>query len=430
MDKATFDDSLERFCQVLRGAGQNNLLASSVFVRGSAGRLRLVVPAEMFNVIDVADLRRKIAEELGRYSEAVPENLVKDTDDPVVDRMHLALPERVGEDGVIVRVIDQRSKGQDWLIRPTEHGGAELPPRLVFWSLKGGVGRTTALTVLAASLARRGHNLLIVDLDLEAPGVGDQLLQEEDKPTFGVLDYLVEGGIGNLDLGVVTADIVGTSTLVEGSGLIQVCPAAGRKTYEHPSGFVGKLFRSYASISRDQVEQSFAQRITQLINTLCQQRTYDAVLIDARAGLSESTAAAVLSLGGDVLMFGHDTPQTFNGYRYALAHLSRFAIEGDGDWRLKLKMVHAKASPLPAAQEAFRDKAFELFSQWIYDESDEFSFSLTDEEAPHSPCVVLDDSNFRDFNPIENPALLFSPITQATFGGFVDFALERMRLKA
>lgn len=226
-----------------------------------------------------------------------------------------------------------------------------------------------------------------------------------------------------------TADIVGTSTLVEGSGLIHVCPAAGRMTYEHPSGFVGKLFRSYAPISQGGAEKSFAQRITQLIDTLCQRRAYDAVLIDARAGLSESTAAAILSLGGDVLMFGHDTPQTFNGYRYALAHLSRFAIEGDGDWRLRLKMVHAKASPLPAEQEVFRDRSFDLFSQWIYDENGEFSFSLTDEEAPHSPCVVLDDSNFRDFNPIDNPDLLFSPITQATFGEFISFAIERMRLK-
>lgn len=193
MDKATFDNSLERFCRVLREAGQDDLLTNSVFVRGIAGRLKVVVPAAMFKVMDVVGLRARIAEELGRYSEAVPENFVRDTDDPVVDEMHLALPERVGDDGTIVRVIDRRSKGQDWLIRPMELEGVGLPPRLVFWSLKGGVGRTTALTVLAASLARRGLNLLIVDLDLEAPGVGDQLLREEDKPTFGVLDYLVEG---------------------------------------------------------------------------------------------------------------------------------------------------------------------------------------------------------------------------------------------
>ena len=42
---------------------------------------------------------------------------------------------------------------------------------------------------------------------------------------------------------------------------------------------------------------------------------YDVILVDARAGLHETTAAAILAIGGDVLLFGLDHPQTFLGYK-------------------------------------------------------------------------------------------------------------------
>ncbi len=40
-----------------------------------------------------------------------------------------------------------------------------------FYSYKGGVGRSMALANVAALLARWGKKVLIVDWDLEAPGI-------------------------------------------------------------------------------------------------------------------------------------------------------------------------------------------------------------------------------------------------------------------
>ena len=40
-----------------------------------------------------------------------------------------------------------------------------------FYSYKGGVGRTMALANVAALLAEIGRRVLVVDFDLEAPGV-------------------------------------------------------------------------------------------------------------------------------------------------------------------------------------------------------------------------------------------------------------------
>lgn len=42
---------------------------------------------------------------------------------------------------------------------------------ITFYSFKGGVGRTMALVNVAAQLAEMGRKVLVVDFDLEAPGL-------------------------------------------------------------------------------------------------------------------------------------------------------------------------------------------------------------------------------------------------------------------
>src|SRR4051794_23443603 len=42
---------------------------------------------------------------------------------------------------------------------------------VTFYSFKGGVGRTLALANVGVVLAQGGHRVLVVDFDLEAPGL-------------------------------------------------------------------------------------------------------------------------------------------------------------------------------------------------------------------------------------------------------------------
>ena len=42
---------------------------------------------------------------------------------------------------------------------------------ITFYSFKGGVGRTLALVNVGAHLALQGKSVLLVDFDLEAPGL-------------------------------------------------------------------------------------------------------------------------------------------------------------------------------------------------------------------------------------------------------------------
>lgn len=59
-----------------------------------------------------------------------------------------------------------------------------------FYSYKGGVGRTLALMNSAVELATSGQRVLVVDFDLEAPGLHTYSLPQPRVPSKGLVDYV------------------------------------------------------------------------------------------------------------------------------------------------------------------------------------------------------------------------------------------------
>lgn len=53
---------------------------------------------------------------------------------------------------------------------------------ITFYSYKGGVGRSMALANIAALLAQRGRKVLVIDFDLEAPGLHRYFLESSNTP--------------------------------------------------------------------------------------------------------------------------------------------------------------------------------------------------------------------------------------------------------
>jgi len=68
---------------------------------------------------------------------------------------------------------------------------------MTFYSFKGGVGRPVALVNVATALAQASRKVLIVDFDLEAPGLQTFDELKPKKPCKGVVefvsDYIVTG---------------------------------------------------------------------------------------------------------------------------------------------------------------------------------------------------------------------------------------------
>src|SRR5690242_11025049 len=61
-----------------------------------------------------------------------------------------------------------------------------------FYSFKGGTGRSMALVNVAVELAKAGRRVLIVDFDLEAPGLDTFNLPKAKTATKGIVDFVLE----------------------------------------------------------------------------------------------------------------------------------------------------------------------------------------------------------------------------------------------
>lgn len=440
MTKTRFDNSLTIFVlTILDIIGLDAINTGSV-LRDATGRLAFISRNKISNE-DKNRATIAATERLGGYCRSG--RVILEWDQPGISSLlGTARGYResieVGANALDIHVLDQRIVGQDWLLAPAPSREAQEAKRYVFASIKGGVGRTTAMAVAAADMAREGKKVLVVDLDLEAPGIGNMLLSPEELPQFGMLDAFVENSLSGIDTDFLV-DMIAASRFGMGRGLIDVVPAVGSIAESYPANVLSKISRGYLEDVNDSGEPvGFTKQTQQLIDSLSSMKQYDAILIDARAGLNESTAAAILGLGAQVLLFGEDTPQTFAGYRYLLAHLSRFPRDEADDWLDRIKMIHAKASADLQQQQAFRDRAHEIFQELIYKEEplteaqdtsvesqteDVITlpeFSLDDKNAPHYAWTILRDTNYIEFNPLKAVSQLGQPLYERTYREFLD----------
>lgn len=442
-----FDDSLSAFVAALKPLLDRTIIEAGVVLRDASGRLALITPEPLTPDQRAAALQA-LTQQLPAYSRG-ERSLLDHTQPGVATILHQTRPyiERVpvgNEPAVNVRLAEQRIVGQDWLTQPAPGWKPPAPMRLVFASLKGGVGRSTALAVVAAELARLGRKVLVIDLDLEAPGIGSMLLAPDELPPFGLLDAYVESGLGEINREFLL-DMTAPSRFGRGKGLIDVAPAAGLRTQAHPGHFLAKIARAYLeNTGPNGAVLSFLEQSQHLITELSSLKDYDAILIDARSGLNETTAAAILGLGADVLLFGENTPQTITSYRYLLAHLARFPRHGDDDWLYRLRMVHAKAPEDADRQEAFRDAAFGVFKEFLYQDQPLLTdageppldnddnallfeeFSLDAREAPHYAWPVLRDANYYYGDPLSDPVLLEPIRYERSYAALLAGIMERL----
>ena len=320
-------------------------------------------------------------------------------------------PAWMAEDGsnvpaqeIMVRLLDRQVIGQDWLRtrRFNEHGH---PPRVVFYGLKGGMGRSTALAMLAYRLAREGKRVLLIDFDLESPGLSGLLLPQDRVATYGLVDWFVEDVVGQGD--DVLSDMVSLSPLSDQTrGSIRVAAAMG----QGETAYLSKLARAYADTPSPTGPQTFADRMLRITQRLEQQEQPDIVLIDSRAGLHDVAAVAISSLASVALLFATDAQQSWQGYRQLFNHWHQ-RPEVLRQVRNRIVMVQALFPENDQVERAIRfvQNAWDIFSELIYDAlepdaempANAFSFDLHNEDGPHFPMRVRWNARFQEFDPLQ-----------------------------
>lgn len=323
-------------------------------------------------------------------------------------------------------LLDRQFIGLDWL-RPEQ---AALPVRTItFYGLKGGVGRSTALSAFAWWMAKQGKRILVVDLDLESPGVSHTLLADEARPDYGVVDWLVEDAVGQADDELLVNMIAPGPTTP--SGDIRVVPALGAKTTD----FLPKLARAYGDTRGLNGVEHFGQRLRRLCLALIERTSCDLLILDSRAGLHDIAAVTITHLSDIALLFATSSRQTWGGYTELLGNWSRHP-EIARQVREKLRVVAALVPQTTEERkrylETLTDQSWECLTM-LYDEvpppteegseaqgvADYFNFDRDDADAPHSLLPIYWRPEFVDADFINQPELLEDNHYLPAFGDFV-----------
>jgi hypothetical protein len=368
-------------------------------------RVRLIAPstveADVTLQAAVAKVATALAEQLGPHAYPPDASVLFESDRKQASQGGTAYKLATFDN---VWVVDRLATEANWArIAPETQG----TPRIVFFSIKGGVGRSTALAATAWSLAQAGKRVLVLDLDLESPGLSSALLPPERQPMYGITDWLVEDLVDNAE--AVFGGMVATSNLSR-DGEIHVVPAHGIQ----PGEYIAKLGRVWMpKLKADGTREGWSARLGRLLQALEAHVRPDVVLIDSRSGIDDIASACITDMGANlILLFALEGEQTWNGYRMLFEQWQRAQVAET--IRERLKIVGAIVPELDRVTylEALREHAYGVFVDTLYDEIapprpkavgpasdgdgkwrvsdfvEGWNFDEADEGAPHCPWAI------------------------------------------
>ena len=232
---------------------------------------------------------------------------------------------------------------------------------ITFYSYKGGVGRTMALANVAVLLAQWGYKILIVDWDLEAPGLEfffqEYLNMEDVKQREGVID-LLEG---------ISENHVHLSEPLEWqhSVISLTLPESRESLHLFTSG---KKEGDYFSKVRNLDLNAFysEKKGGFFLEALRDEwkKTYDFILIDSRTGITDIGGVCTIQLPDILVLLFTANEQSLRG----IIDVSEKALRARQ--RLPLARLNLVSIPIPAKFDS--DEEYEISQKWL----DRFSSDL------------------------------------------------------
>lgn len=218
-----------------------------------------------------------------------------------------------------------------------------IPRTITFYSFKGGVGRTTALTHVAWILAMRGRKVVAVDLDLEAPGLSTAF-SLNPLPEFGIVDYFYERSYlpEELEPNILITKIFGEVTIPDATGRLFIVPA-GYLSLD----YIAKVDDLRATTILDNGEtlwSIFSREIQEQLKP-------DVILVDSRTGINEWGALSLLQAADEAIIFLFPNEQNRQGIDLLLKSLNSFG-------KLSINFVF---SPVPDISDSGMAKVTEVW---------------------------------------------------------------------
>ncbi|HEY2292288.1 MAG TPA: pYEATS domain-containing protein [Thermoanaerobaculia bacterium] len=241
---------------------------------------------------------------------------------------------------------------------------------ITFYSYKGGTGRSMALANVGWILASAGRRVLLIDWDLEAPGLHRYfhpfLTDKELSSTPGLIDFFIDF--------TTTSRVVTTTPQppeeapwyeVNASLLRYACPIE----WEFPSGGAlelvpaGRQDAAYSMCVTSFDWQEFYERLGGGVFLEAVKRQlreqYDYILIDSRTGISDTSGICTVQMPDDLIVCFTFNEQSLKGAAAVADSADRQRRRDSGEpslriWPVPTRVELAEKERLEAARDAAR----------------------------------------------------------------------------
>ncbi len=242
---------------------------------------------------------------------------------------------------------------------------------ITFYSYKGGTGRSMALANVAWILASNGHRVLVIDWDLEAPGLHRYfqpfIVDADLVETDGLIDYM--WSTTNAIMSAPETERSSDRTLpnlldyrlrvdwpFDGKGYIDFIPA-GRQGDNYPqrvNGFDWENF--YERLGGGRVLNAVRQQLRE---------AYNYVLIDSRTGVSDTSGICTVQMPDAVVGLFTLNNQSIEGVAAVLESAIALRAEGREGPLTVFPVMSRVEDGEQHKLEASRIRAREVFSRFL-----------------------------------------------------------------
>jgi MinD-like ATPase involved in chromosome partitioning or flagellar assembly len=228
---------------------------------------------------------------------------------------------------------------------------------ITFYSYKGGVGRTLAAANFAVYLAKLGLKTVVIDFDLEAPGIDAKFpLLKVPAEQKGILDYILDYQLNNEDPGSVNQICLQIPIESSESTTPLWLIPAGQYLSEEYYRKLSQLDWSFIfSEERDGV--AFFQ---QFLAHIKQELQADFVIIDSRTGITEIAGLCTQQLADEVVMLSSLSSETIRVTKHIKQLIQQSKIAKALEKSIDIKIVVSRV-PKPEDLVAFKERCCELF---------------------------------------------------------------------
>lgn len=316
-----------------------------------------------------------------------------------------------------LRVLARHRAKAAWFRAPGDPpwpGGQDECTIALFYSFKGGVGRSTALAATALRLAADEERVVVLDADLDAPGVGPLLPGLDGTVArHGIVDYLLEQPVLEATESRPVLNEYYHRSVFRDSG-------SDRSVSVFPAGTLDREFiHKLARVDYAGPPNGGDHALVALVRQIRSELDPSWILIDSRAGLGEVSGLLTRGFCHVNVLFGALAEASWRGTELLLDQLGRQRLQestprSQAECIWVAAMIPRQQQQYHASIAAFHTRSRDLFAERYYaDPEYGEDYWTTDDlesiDSPHVPVVIPYEpllADYRELAEVANSVLL------------------------